>query len=289
MNTVGPLMNVRDTVKRLFRRAKLLWRLSLTVKLVIICGGLTSIWAATTLSPYIPVALFGLAICAEISKYYSDHFKSRAEALHRKADMLDSFGWPITAKELAHYGGVKAFQQLDNHVVYFENNEPTGPKRALENLEESTWWSEKLSREWWGIWLAIIVVLIITSVGTLLISLQFSLEQKEATDVSKVVTSALSLLWSCGLMKLCIDFYKFANLSKRLTEKCDDYLKRDDLTERDAVKLWYDYQLGRAGAPLIPDWYHNLRCDKLNLLWSSVKAHSMDIKGTNRKDLAGNA
>ena len=250
MNTVGPSMNVRDTVKRLFRRAKLLWRLSLTVKLLIICGGLASIWTSTALSPYIPIALFGLAICSEISKYYSDHFKSKAEALHRKADMFDSFGWPITAKELADYGGVKAFQQLDNHVVYFESNEPTGPKRALENLEESTWWSEKLSREWWGIWLAIIVVLIITSVGTLLISLQFSLEQKEATDVSKVVTSVLSLLWSCGLIKLCMDFYKFANLSKRLTDKCYDCLNGNDLTEQGAVKLWHEYQLGRASAPL---------------------------------------
>ncbi len=287
MNTAGPLMNVRDTVKRLFRRAKVLWRLSLAAKLVIICGGLTSIWTVTTFSSYIPIALFGLAICAEISKHYSDHFKSRAEALHRKADMLDSFGWPITTKELADYGGVKAFQQPDNHVVYFESNEPPGPKRALENLEESTWWSEKLSHEWWGIWLVVITVLIITSVCALLFSLQFSLGQKEATDISKVVTSVLSLLWSCGLIKLCMDFYKFANLSKRLTDKCADYLKGKDLTEQAAVKLWHEYQLARANAPFIPDWYYNWRRDSLNLLWSNVASRA-EINMSSTKRLTGN-
>ena len=126
----------------------------------------------------------------------------------------------------------------------------------------------------------------VCSFVALLVSLQYSLDQSEAARTSKVVTSVLSLLWAGGLFKLWLDFSRFGNLAKRLTDKCADYLIEPNISERDAVKLWHEYQLGRASASLIPDWYYNWRQEPLNELWAKVKAKSDFVPENIKKDIA---
>jgi hypothetical protein len=40
----------------------------------------------------------------------------------------------------------------------------------------------------------------------------------------------------------------------------------------DVLKLWQDYQLARASAPIVPTWIWKKREKKLNKLWLTYRA-----------------
>src|SRR5437763_321596 len=84
----------------LFGRAKNWWIASLTCKVGSIVVGAVNVLLFPN-AKFGAVAVFLIYAAAELSTWRSETFKGMAEAIKRKLDFSDSFGWEISGIEMA--------------------------------------------------------------------------------------------------------------------------------------------------------------------------------------------
>ena len=291
-----PKYNLSLLRNALFNRAKLMWGLGLGAKLLVFAFGTFVIFAPTSAKT---VAITGivLAVASELLLWLSDRWKGGAQNLHRKLDLEDSFGWKISASErrdqFARFSGDVEALCGDETGNYFASKEPAGPKRAAENLVESSWWSMHLSETMWWIFISTIVAIVVGCTFLLNVSLEdiskvpaqavASAQAQAATGaaakpavvqavnvgVVKVVTSALLFIFSYGLFKYATGYFSFNAKAKSIKEKSEQLQENGSVPDIAIIRLWQEYHLARDAAPLLPNWVWRIREKKLNKLWKA--------------------
>jgi len=154
---------------------------------------------------------------------------------------------------------------------YFASDTEVGSSKSLENLEESAWWSKHLSKITYNICLAIIFVVVIVSVAALYMALNYNVDHQYIPKVSKIITSSIMVLFSIGLFKTAIGYYKFHIRSEQIDTCLPDKIKSKTLSVQDCIKMWSEYHVARASAPLIPTIVWEKNKDRLNHLWEIHK------------------
>jgi hypothetical protein len=274
----------------LFARCKLYWGAALGVKLLVFILGIIVVVAPIDGKV---IALVGLVLAAmsELLVWQSDKWKGAAHGLHRKLDLENAFGWYISENELldylARYPGDTDALIGKSTGSYFASVETPGPKRAIENLRESSWWSMHLAESMF--WRSIIVMIgiglgclmllnlsvsnLAQSQGKTTITSTSSTSSESASGVKvqtiKIVTSAILFIFSYGLLKFATGYYGFSAKSKQIKESADRLLQSDKLDQIQVIKLWQDYHLAREASPMMPTWIWKLRQKRLNALWKS--------------------
>jgi hypothetical protein len=273
----------------LFRRTKRFWAAALVAKFCVFALGaaivLQPAWGKTT-----ALGAFLLAALAEASMWNSDRWKSAAQRLHRSLDFEDSLGWKISNTELAdalarYSGNLKALVS-NPKGTYFASTEPPGAKRAIENVQESSWWSEHLSETMGWLFAGLIVLIIIGCIVLLNVSIDTitpavaaaaeaggsrSAVEVVSASVVKVVTSLVLFILTYGLLRYSTGYFSFSLKAKSVKERAEALLENNALSEIHAIKLWQDYHLARLAAPLLPNWVWRLREKKLNELWQEYR------------------
>lgn len=274
----------------LFNRCKKFWGAGLTAKLLVFVAG-----AAVVLYPS-NAKSFGLAtlvvgLVSEGLLWWSDIWKRAAQELHRKLDFEDAFGWTVTKGEiadlLARYPGKLDDLCGEPKGRYFASKEPPGVKRALQNVCESSWWSMHLAESMFWVFAILIVLIIVGCILLLNVSIQSlpptvssvgatqaAQGMQKAVDVVsvsvvKIVTSSLLFIVSYGLLRFATGYFLFSSKSKQVRDKAETLLDGNSDDEVSAIKLWQDYHLARAGAPLLPTWIWQIREKKLNVLFAA--------------------
>lgn len=267
------------------RNAKWWWGLSLFLKFVSFAVGSAAVVFSFT-SKYTALVLVLVALLAELASHRSDAVKSMAKSLRRKLDLFDSLGWEISKTEYLDLlvrspASVKskARKQIKREP-YFASQAPCGPKRALENILESAWWSKHLSEKLWHACVWMLATSLLVSVVVLVVAIDATSQPPAATgapsdalvSVAKLVIAALGFVLSAGLTRLIVGYYGAAQKAGQSEKSAEALLKASSISEMDAIKVYYEYHLGRANAPFVPSWYWNLHRDELNQLWQSRRA-----------------
>jgi len=261
--------------KALFDRAKVWWGVSLLLKLSIFAIGVTLIFSshAPKLSAFI-VAF--ISIVSELCKLQSEGIKRVAEDLCRKLDFQDSLGWQISTAEMSDilikFGNREIKKLLSKEGdAYFASNTSPSPKRALENLQESAWFSKHLARTMAHLCLTAIVILVLVSIATLLTSINTIKDYDLLANIGRVVTSTLMLVFSVNLIPLMLGYFSFSHNAGHAERKANDILEVGTCNEIDALKAWQEYHIARAQAPLIPTWIWKYKRNTLNELWRKFR------------------
>jgi hypothetical protein len=226
---------------------------------------------------YVPVLVFMLAMIADWLAWRSDSNKGTAEALLRKLDGRDSFGWPISRAELSDLL-MRSPSKVDKLVVakalseeYFASEEPPGTLRALENLQESAWWSKHLSERMRSYYLAGTCLLVGIAVLVLLISIQTIDDKQTLSSLGRIVTSVLTLVFSLNLFRSVLGYHNFSVKAGQIEKSTENLLASQGVHESEVIKLMSEYQLARASAPLLPTWLWNRMEDELNVTWKQYR------------------
>lgn len=273
----------------LFARCKMYWGAALGVKFLVFALGIVVVVAPID-GKFIAVAGLVLAVVSELLVWQSDKWKGAAHGLHRKLDLENAFGWYISESELLDYlarypGNINALIGKTTGS-YFASGETPGPKRATENMRESSWWSMHLAESMFRYSLIAMIAIGIGCLILLNVSVEnlaqsritpttISSNPKPAESTSgvgaptiKIVTSAILFIFSYGLLKFATGYYAFSSKSKQIKESAERLLQSDKLDQIQVIKLWQDYHLAREAAPIIPTWTWKLRQEKLNSLWN---------------------
>lgn len=256
---------LRDT---LFARCKSALKWAYILKAGVFVAGVAVVVFALswTLAPFLVAVLAG---AAELVMWRSDYLKGEAESIHRKLDFEDSFGWPVSEHELRDlWARLKDGRALPREGNYFASKSDPGTERALQNLRESCWWSKHLSRSMAWMTLMGILLLILGCFIILLVAVASVPDLKTAADIVRIVTSSLMLLFSFGLLRLWFGYYNFGSKAERIEGLAISLQKADKAPDQhEVVKLWNDYHLSRASAPVLPTWLWNNQQVRLNALW----------------------
>ena len=203
MDKIKPekLYDPRLLDQALFQEAKIWWVISTICRLIVYMFSILIIfWGIwPEISPL--VATF-LSITSELLLWQSDRVKDISERLLRKLDMHDSFGWEISGAEMsdllldvskrtrmrAHNGNV------DHN--YFSSKEFPGVLRALENLQESAWWSKHLARKSGFVYLWLAVISVVLSITLVIVSIETVPNYSVLSNIGRTVTATIALLFS---------------------------------------------------------------------------------------------
>jgi hypothetical protein len=230
------------------------------------------------LSKLSPFILAFLTAAAEYCTYQSNDQQSVAETLRRKTDMEDALGWPISRAELSDVlirippKVAMTLRPVVSTQPYFASKQPVGPTRALENLQESAWWSKHLAEKMGYVYLWSMIVLIAISVAVLIISILTVNNFSVLSNIGRAVTSTIMLIFSLSLIRFTRGYFRFSQRCQRIEDQASELLQHETPTEVQAAKIMNEYHLSRASAPILPTWIWKCHRDRLNKIWRDYRA-----------------
>jgi hypothetical protein len=259
-----------------FTVAKRWWGAAMLCKLCIVIVGALVI-GLSVFSRFTPFLAFALTVMSEWFAWRSDAAKSRAEFLLRKLDYRDSFGWEISKSELSDVLArtpaklLKLIPPEGEREDYFASRDGIGLVHAIRNVQESAWWSKHLAEKMGQYTLTITITSTVGSLLLLISSVATVQNFDVLSSIGRVVTSVLLLVLSLGLVRLTLAYYGFKSKAQQAEGRATEFLKYG-CGEIEAVKLYNDYHLDRAIAPLVPERVWKWNRDHLNELWKDYRA-----------------
>lgn len=264
--------NVRQLSQYYFTITKKWWTAAWWLKIATFVFGLGVVFFPD-ISVWVTLLVGTLSFASETCNVCSSNEKATAETLLRNLDLQDSFGWEIQDIEIAD-----AFVSLPTKVQhqlsytehpddYFASSKSSGWNRAMQNLQESAWWSKHLSRCMGRYTFVLTIILVVISVVTLLISSFLIPVASQLTSINRIVISILLLIVSLGLIPLTIGYFNFSIRAGDAQQRASDLLKSDSDNTIQAIKVFNEYHLARATAPLVPTWLWKRKNISLNRAW----------------------
>lgn len=253
------------------------WMASLLLKLGVFVAGVIStvLTQFTSNSPFVIVLL---TILSEFCLWRSERIRDAWEKLHRNLDFNDSLGWPLPKIEFSDLmlaNSRKIGKLLSttgtSEIGYFGSKQPQGPNRAVENVQESAWWAKHIAKRASVFYTGIIILLIIISTSTFILSIEAIKSFNVLSNISRVVTSLLMLIFSLDLLRMAYSYWKYSEKASSIEEQAERLLNDVAITESQAIKLIQEYHLAHVQAPLNPSWIWKLMRNDLNELWAAYR------------------
>ncbi|ULH17812.1 hypothetical protein MF271_21675 (plasmid) [Deinococcus sp. KNUC1210] len=250
-----------------FQWAKRLFFWALVLRLLVLLLGLLGTFVTGAWSLQLVVALFFFSLVAEGLGLSSDHQKGEAEGLLRKVDFWKGFGWVMSSAERRRLGAREP--RLQETTLYFASEAPLSARRAMENLVEQAWWSAELHR-WMGNLVVggVIALVLLTLMFILMVLAQVSSAGSPFQTV-KLASGLLNLAFSLGLLKLYFGYQRMQRAAEAAEAAAERLLKQSDIDALEALRLYANYHVARASAPLIPDAIYHIRQEELNQRWKA--------------------
>lgn len=265
------MLDLRSINQNRFTHAKRLWTIANSLRLAaFLVGACAGFLPETPL--YLPQILLVIVVAAELFQWRSDVIKSRSESLLRKLDLCRSFDITISQADkrdiVAYLPGSLRKRFGDSNVPdeFFTSSAPPGGRKAVENLVESAWYTKKQANFMVGVCVVLTFAVFAIAVTSLIITSNEVQTAATRGNIARVVTAWLMLIFSLGMFKHGWAYYKLAERSER-TYNTGEHLLRGDVAEADALKQWYEYQIGRASSPLLPEWLWKWKQDDWNDAW----------------------
>lgn len=276
------LQKLRKIVAKTFRKAKR-WYLAYVVwQFIVLSFAVTSIFSALNANLSAMIAFVGV-FAAEFIRWRSDWWKSEGERAKRKWELTDGLGTVIEAKEIADWLTARSKKFLDDVAAseiqgsLFDSIQPEGPRRLIENTQESAWWSSHLSRRM-VIYLIFLLVFVLAiafagltvSIGTLK---AIKVEQSGAAvqNVGGIICAVLVFVFSINIVRLLADFWGFWSESTIILKRCESLLELPEIELKAALCLIHNYQTARNAAPLLPTLVWKLNGDHFREQWEDFK------------------
>lgn len=269
----GMAVDVLGTlVNRAYDRAKLWAGAGLVLQGTLFGAGVLAIfWPSVTLSyPWVamPLALVGAEIARRASNY-----KGMAETAKRQHEQVVGFGIKPSTGQLADLRQslqkemTPEADQLFKLGITYASNAPYGPRRALENLCESAWYTRHLASRC-VLWVGATVLISLTVAISLLLWSAASLGGTTAgLAAAKSVAATFTFLISVGSIRSWVGYAKIGQKAKDIDSEACKLLSRRDAEACDAQRLLTEYQVARASAPLVPTWIWKIHRTSMNEDW----------------------
>lgn len=209
-----------------------------------------------------------LFVTSELADVYATAKRDRAEDVKRRADFLDSFGWRPAATEAAELELALPLPSTStgDSVAYFTSTQPPGDRRAIENLRESSWWTAHLAKSAWRVTIALVSVLCAIVILLLAMTAASASTHDARMAIARAVMTALLAALTIGAVRALYGFNSLMEHARDVENGCEAELRGTPDTLM-ALRLWSDYHVFRAQAPVVPAVLWRVKRASLKRAW----------------------
>ncbi len=263
-------VNVRLLTAAQFNEAKRWWfGANMSRLLVIIVTVVSLLWKRWLGWIWVLAAI--LTVIHSLLQWRADILRGKAEAMKRKLEFQDGLGWKISEQEKADLilevsNTVKKAGFGTEDSTYFDSREDVSARRAVENLNQSAWYTKHLARKMSGFLFTLSAISLGLFVLTLVVFHSLPFQRWEAT-VGRILVTVVALLIAYGYLRIGFQYRSLSSQAENANESASRLLDLETLTEIQAIRILHEYQIARAMAPLIPDWLWKREKTELNRLW----------------------
>lgn len=271
----GEQISIRLLAAAQFKEAKRWWFWANVSRLLVIIVTVVSLLWKEWLG-WIWVLPVILTVILSLLQWRADILQGKAEALKRKLEFQDGLGWKISEKEKADLilevsNTVKKAGFGKEDLPYFDSRQEVSARRAVENLNQSAWYTKHLARKMSGFLFTLSAISLGLFVLTLVVFHSLPFQRWEAT-VGRILVTVVALLVAYGYLRIGFQYRSLSSQAERANESASRLLELETLTEIQAIRILHEYQIARAIAPLIPDWLWRRNKTELNNLWEQQKS-----------------
>jgi len=203
------------------------------------------------------------------AQWISDNAKNTGEWALRQFEMWDGIGWTVDKKTLSDVlinvaKNVRETFDEDDSRQYFDSKKDASPKRLVENIMQSAFYSKHQLFFIAKIIFALSALILIASIFTAVIAIQI---KSGGQNLSYLLLTAVQLVVSTGYLRMGINYWQFANDAKDVENRACALAGKQTVKDIDAIRLAIDYQIARSSSPLIPGWVWQYKQQILNELW----------------------
>lgn len=221
---------------------------------------------------------FLMTIFSFVAQWQSDTKRRSAQRLQRLFEYSDALGIQVSNREISHIH-VNLPKPVKDKLVsipkapfkYFSSESNQSPQRLMENLVESSFFSHFLARRTAIIFAAISLSVIIGASILMLVALNLSTSENIERTIARIVTVVLMFIISEGYVRNSYEYYRFSQRAKQIESRAENILSKNSISEIEAIMLYHEYQIARAGSPLIPTFIWEKMRTELNLRYNQYR------------------
>ena len=221
--------------------------------------------------------VLALTVLQELARIRRDWLARVGNNMLRKLFLAESLGWSISRSEKNNFLAVVPRRLRHDRTAtmepYFEEQGlRPGAGRALQNLEESAWWTSHLATTTSQWFLGTAAALVVLSAIALLLAVNGMQDRDELLTAAQLITSTAMLAFTLDLIHNWLAFGELAEAARK-THLLASYTSPDEeATKHEFVlRLIEDYHVAVARAPLIPERVYLSRCSHLNKIRSEER------------------
>jgi hypothetical protein len=278
-------VRLKGIIAKALRKAKRWYFVYILSQLVILGFAVLSIFCQID-QRLSAVAAFVAVLGTECLRWRSDFWKSQGEFAKRRWELIAGLAVSVSDGWVADWLAAKPGNFLADvsedelKGSEFDSLAVPGPRRLLENTEESAWWSKHESRfvAWYlglirvvvlaGAFLALTIT--ISGLGTAVGASKSTITQ----NVGAMICAVLAFIFSINLVRLLVSCISFFHSAKSILGRCRALLDSGNVDERSALLLLFDYQTSRDAAPLLPTLVWKVHGQHLRREWHRFRSRS---------------
>lgn len=265
-----------------FARAKKYWAGVNVCRLLVLLLSIVVIFVQTLVG-FVAIVAAATSILSVYFQWRSDQLKGIAEKLLRLQELNDGLGWPVLKRDVADLildlptERRAQFKGVQAPSPYFASRTVQSPKRVLENVEESAWWSTCLTRRMSQYTTVVVLIMGALALGAMYTALSAAPTQPLASNIARAFVAVVAFLFTGGLIRLAVDYQRMSQSAGRVQEQASAILAEEaQVTEIASLKLLHEYHLIRATAPLIPEWIFRRLQPELDEHWRQYHLRKID-------------
>lgn len=244
-----------------------------------ILGGLVyllSIASLFTREPLSDAALIVVIFLSQIgqvvAKYRAIHWFGFADSLRRMQQLEDGLGVKPTPLRLAEAQKTVGICEGVSDSGYWHSKSPVGPRRLVEMLEESAFYTEDLSQKCGLLLIGISLVGASICVTSLLYATRIGVMGKASEVASHIVVASLAFFLAGDTCLLGLQYFELRASAHSALQEARYLLSRSGVSHEEAIAFAMEYNSAVAQAPPLISAIHAYRRTRLDALFNSYKS-----------------
>lgn len=265
-------ISIRLLMQAQFDEAKRWWIWANVSRLLVVIITIISLIRKEWLD-WIWILPAGFTVTHSLLQWRADTLQGKADAITRKLELQDGFGWKISEQERADLilevsDKVKKKAYGTEESPYFDSRQEVFARRAIENLKQSSWYTRHLAKKMAKyVFVLCASAVALALLSTFIVIVFTSPLQRWGPNIGRIVIIVLVFMVAYGYLRLGFQYRLLSSQAEKSSNRASQLLELETLTGIQAVRLLHEYQIARATAPMIPDWLWNRTKDELNRLW----------------------
>lgn len=256
-------------VNAAYDRAKFWAGVVLCMQALLFVGGVLAVFFSRFSLNY-PWVAVPLAMLSAVLSTKANECKRLAESLKRQLESWAGFGRPLSLRMIADLRQKlpdtlpPEVDQLLREGNTYASTEKPGPRRAADNLCESSWFSHHLAGWCASVIGGVFLVALMSSLGLLFYVAVEVPANSAGVYAAKCVSATMLFIMSGGAWRAWQGYRSFSARTKEIDSDAARLADEEAPDICEVQRLLGEYQLARASAPLIPTWVWRLRRHRLD-------------------------